>query len=129
MKNEAEIETFIKTTVQMEKFLEEFTALSKKAPNDAVNMFKLNLINPVLQTMNEILDEKNKPFSDFREFRQEDLPSNSDTVIILSQYLACMERFRRENTEHAGSDYWWVIDGKISKIKAPNPHYSILSET
>lgn len=128
MKNKNELDRFIKAVVQMEKFVNEFTALSKKNPNDAVNKFKLKLINQILLTSNKIIDKKNKPFPDFEKFSEEELPTNSDALIILSQYLGCLHKFRRENTIYNDHKYWWVIGGRISSVEAPHPDYSILKK-
>ena len=117
MKSAAEIEMLIKLMIQLEELLKDFAELSKKKPNDQVNKFKLRLVNQVLTTANEIIDEKNKPFTDFTVFDENDLPSNSDIVLILTQYSACLQKFRKENIamdEKHGR--YWVINGKISKI-------------
>jgi len=127
MKSKAEIDKFIKLIVQINKILIEFEGLSKKKPDSILNPFKLQLINTILRTANEILDKENKPFPDFKEFGDEALPSNSDVVIILSQYAACLDKFRHENTKRNYENDWvWVIKGKLSTVDAPNPSYPIL---
>lgn len=128
MNSKIEIDKFVKLIVQIEKILAEFVELSKKKPDNALNTFKLQLVNTVLGTANEILDKGNKPFPDFEEFGDESIPSNSDVVMILSQYVACLNKFRRENTKRNDDGDWvWVIKGKLSKVDAPHPRYSILS--
>ena len=78
-----------------------------------------NLVNRLLTSANDILDDKNKPFADFELFDEDSLPSNSDIVLILSQYLACLYKFQKENQKHIrGSGTFWVIKGKISSIEA-----------
>jgi hypothetical protein len=116
MKSTAEIEIFNKLRIQLKELLRDISELSKKKPNDAVNKFKLKLVNKVLDTANSIIDEKNKPFEDFNLFDEDDLPSNSDVVLILTQYSACLSKFREENMERVGGDWYWIINGKRSKI-------------
>lgn len=87
-----EEELFNKTYGQLESLHSEISLLSKKSPVDAVNKFKLKLINSVLESANQLLSEKNKPFKDFTVFNEDDLPNNSDVVMILSQYISCIER-------------------------------------
>jgi len=118
MKSKAEIEDFNKLMIQAPKLLNEFQTLSKKKPDDAVNKFKLNLVNRILTSANDILDDKNKPFSEFELFDEDSMPSNSDVVLILSQYLACLNKFVKENQKYiSGSGTFWIINGKISSIK------------
>ncbi|MBE0672764.1 MAG: hypothetical protein IH588_19475 [Anaerolineales bacterium] len=117
MKSTAQIETLIKLMIQLQEILKDFAELSKKKPNDQVNKFKLRLVNQVLETANEIIDEKNKPFADFTVFDENDLPSNSDVVLILTQYSACLQKFRKENIAMDDAhDRYWIINGKRSKI-------------
>jgi len=64
----------------------EFRELSSKKPNDQVNSFKLKYVNRAIKEANELLKE-NKPYRDFVEFKEEDLPTNSDVLMMLSLYL------------------------------------------
>ncbi len=92
-----EIDIFEKTINQLEGLHIEISILSKKSQNDALNVFKLNLVNQVLLQSNKVLGNNYKPFSDFEKFNEEELPSNSDVALVLSQYLNCMESFREKN--------------------------------
>lgn len=64
----------------------EFRELSSKKPNDQVNPFKLKCVNQSIKEANELLKD-GKPYSEFELFREEDLPTNSDVLMILSLYL------------------------------------------
>lgn len=92
-----DIDVFEKTINQLEGLHIEISILSKKFQNDALNIFKLKLVNQVLLESNQIIGKEYKPFSDFEKFNEEDLPSNSDVALVLSQYLNCMESFREKN--------------------------------
>lgn len=116
MKSTAEIEVFSKLRIQLNELLKDISELSKKKPNDLVNKFKLKLVNKVLETANSIIDEKNKPFEDFNLFDENDLPSNSDVVLILTQYSACLKKFREENMTRVDGEWRWIINGKPSKL-------------
>ena len=118
-----DVERFEKVTGQLEGVYEEITSLSKKAPNDGVNKFKLRLVNKVLEDANLLLDNKHKPFADFSVFDEDTLPSNSDVAFILAQYLNCMENLRAENIRQKdySVQWYWVIDGEMSSEKAAQP--------
>ena len=69
--------------------------------------------------INTIIDDSNLPFSDFRQFEEDNLPSNSDVMVILNQYLTCLKNFTQENIiSNPLGDYYWVIQNKTSKIEA-----------
>lgn len=114
----AEIETFLKLQPKLAITHSELSILSKKNPNDAVNKFKLKLVNSMLSEANTILGTDYKPFSDFEIFVEDDLPTTSDAVFILSPYLRSLEKLRCDNIQHEGFDNWfWLIDGKVSDLK------------
>ncbi len=85
-------DVFNKMAIQLSKLRDEMSVLSSKKPDEPVNKFKLTLINQVLTDANRILEKKNKPFADFETFDENDLPSNSDVVVILSQYIGCIDK-------------------------------------
>lgn len=63
----------------------EFRELSSK-PNDQVNPLKLKYVNQSIKEANELLKD-GKPYSEFESFEEEDLPTNSDVLMMLSLYL------------------------------------------
>mgnify|MGYP004703479131 FL=1 len=64
----------------------EFQALSGKKPNDVVNEFKVKYVNQTLVDANAVLGE-DKPYKDFDLFCDEELPTNSDVLMMLSLYV------------------------------------------
>ena len=118
-----DVELFEKVSGQLEGVYEEITSLSKKAPNDGVNKFKLRLVNKLLEDVNSLLNKKHKPFDDFLVFDENTLPSNSDVAFILAQYLNCMENLRAENIQQKNYSiqWYWVIDGQMSSEKTAPP--------
>ena len=110
---EEEIDIFEKTLNQLEGLHIEVSTLSKKSYTDALNNFKLKLVNQVIKSSNKILGKKYRPFDDFEAFLEEEIPSNSDVTLVLSQYLNCMESFREKNIY---SYVEWTSSGGIAKI-------------
>lgn len=118
MKTRKEVEAFVKVLVQAKEVLKDFLELSKKKPNDAVSKFKLGFVNTILEQANSILGKGNKPFDSFTTFSEDDMPTNSDVVLILSQYVGCLKKVGRENTERYMERYYWIINGSKSTIEA-----------
>lgn len=67
----------------------EIALLSAKKPNDPVNKFKLKYINQTISDSNEILGAK-KPYESFDTFSEDDLPTNSDVLMMLSLYYSAL---------------------------------------
>ena len=123
--NKQQVETFLKLQPQLKSAYDEIAILSKKKPTDALNTFKLKFTNSILSRANEILEDKYKPFPDeFTLFNEDDMPNNSDVVFILSHYLTALEKLRCNNIEKEEAfphNWFWIIDGKISKQETDRP--------
>ena len=119
-----EIDIFEKLQAQLQGLHTEISAMSKKSQNDALNKFKLKFINQSLKGANEMLGPKYKPFEDFDLFDENDLPTNSDAAMMLTQYLNCFEKLRSDNIrrqEKHPFNWYWVIDDEISTIRTVMP--------
>lgn len=102
-----DVDFFEKVQAQLGQLHKEMSALAKSKADNPVNKFKLKLINQKLVEANTILVGGFQPFEDFSVFSDEDLPSNSDVVMVLSQYLECLEGWRSANVAYSVSDYSW----------------------
>ncbi|MCY4361118.1 MAG: hypothetical protein OXE42_02870 [Gammaproteobacteria bacterium] len=122
MKTQEDVEILEKTIGQLDTIYIEISLLSKKSPNDAVNTFKLKLINSVLQLANTILGDGYKPFDEFEQFNKDDVPSTSDVVFVISQYRKEIKRFREDNiARDQGRKLVYILNGELSGVHAdPN---------
>ncbi len=120
MKSEAEVQEFDRLERQLHSMLTEMSELSKKKANDGLNTFKLKLVNVLLEGVNRFLGEQ-RPFKEFETFDEKDLPTNSDVVVMLSQYAAAVFQFRLENTVFRDHAWWWPIAGKRDPIETKSP--------
>jgi hypothetical protein len=109
--NKAEVDKFEKLSGQLISIYEEMSLLSKKNPNDAVNKFKLNFINKLIDESNKFLSSRYRPFEDFNSFNEDDIPQTSDVVLILSQYLQCFEKLRSDNVVASLGSWYWRVEG------------------
>ena len=109
--NRGNVDIFEKLSGQLLSIYEEISLLSKKNPNDAVNKFKLKFVNKLISQSNEYLADKYKPFDDFDNFDEDDIPQNSDVVFILSQYLQCFEKQRADNVVIRNGAWYWCVEG------------------
>lgn len=125
MESKEDVERLEKLIGQLQGLYSEIGALAKKSPSDAVNLFKLKLINRVLATGNEVLGDNYKPFDEFDQFDSDDAPSTSDVTLVVAQYLEEVERFRSDNVIHntMSGNYGWryIVGGKVSNIPSGPP--------
>ena len=119
--NEEQIAQFEQVEAQLEGLYTEISLLSKSKPHDAINKFKINFINLVLSSANEVLQEGYRPFSNFEKFTDDDLPSNSDVVFMLSQYINSLDKLRADNITERYDCWYWIIEGEPSDIRTAPP--------
>ena len=118
MKTRGDVERLEKTIGQLNALHREMSVLSKKSPNDASNLFKLQMIDGVLEVANNVLGEPYKPIEGFDKFREDDAPSTSDVVFVLAQYVEEVDRFRTDNVVMHQGEWYYVLDGKVSDLHA-----------
>ncbi len=94
---------------QLEGIHSEISSLAKKSAKDAVNDFKLKIINAVLLQCNEMLGVEYKPIGDFEQFDSDTVPSNGDVTFVAAQYLQALEKFRSDNIR-PGPAGGWIYD-------------------
>lgn len=121
MKTSDDVEELERLIVQLGGMHTEISQLAKKSPNDALNAFKLKLVNKVIAAGNAILPKGYRPFEDFGQFDSDDMPTNSDVTLILSQYMEQAERYRSDHVVY--EEYKWVykVNDRASNIPAAEP--------
>lgn len=121
MNSKEDVERLEKLVGQLQGLYAEIGTLAKKSPNDAVNKFKLNLINRVLATGNDVLGVGYKPFEEFDQFDSDDAPTTSDVTMVIAQYMEETERFRSDNVRNERGIWKYVINGQASEIRSGPP--------
>jgi len=85
---------------------EEFKELSKKKPDSVLSISKVKIVNRLLESCREVLnDEQSIQFLDLID--EDNIPQNSDVVLMLSQYVAAMGEFRSTYYGWDGIEYKW----------------------
>lgn len=111
-----QVDIFERVRHQIEVLSKELAILSKKDADAKINAFKLQIVNERLQTANSLLTGVHQPFANFREFENEQLPSVSDVVVVLSQYLSSLEGWRSANVRYDG--LWWTWNIRGASLRA-----------
>lgn len=88
-----QVQTFDRLYPMITAILKEMREFAKKKPDDVINKLKVSMINRLLNDIKESL--KSEETNNYLDLIDEDsLPSNSDVVLILSQYEAAMAGFK-----------------------------------
>ncbi|HEV7667794.1 MAG TPA: hypothetical protein VGS22_04670 [Thermoanaerobaculia bacterium] len=121
--NAAEISDFELLHAKLQGLYDEVLTLSKKSPSDALNKFKIRIANNIMAAANAFLLAQGEalPVDGVEQLDDTDLPFNSDVVMILSQYLQCLEKLRSDNVEEYGRDWYWIVDKHRSERRASTP--------
>jgi hypothetical protein len=115
----SQIDAFEKLVAQLESLHDEMSVLSKKSPNDAVNGFKIKLVNSILDQCNTFLGTRYRPYVDFERFAVDELPSNSDVTFIIAQYIECAEKFRADHIYQNYGAWYWQCEGEEIRTATP----------
>jgi hypothetical protein len=103
-----DIALFQKIRSQIDQLYREISALSKSKPDSPLNTFKLHLINEKLAEANRFLTGTFKPFATFEQLDVDAIPSNSDVVMVLSQYNDRLEAWYNAHRIWDGLRWVWV---------------------
>lgn len=114
------VRDFESIALDVESMHEEFGKLSQKNTDGPVNRFKLGLVNELIVRTNRFLNRS--VISGFDAFDLEELPSNSDVLIVLAQHRSALEAFRCSHIHYDDPDWCWICDDYLrtsppSKIK------------
>jgi len=98
-----EVKKFEMLFPMLDSDIAEIRELSKKKQDEPLNPFKVKIINKKLVQIKELL--KNEPSSEYLELLDEDsLPTNSDAVLMLTQFINSLKQFKKKYYESDGSD-------------------------
>lgn len=103
---EKNIEDYVLLRDMLHSQRKEFDLLSKKKADGQLNPMKIKMANRVLEPLKELF--KNEESYQFLDTLDEDeIPTNSDVVLIISQYETAIREFR--NKYHPNYD-WITVE-------------------
>jgi len=125
-----DIALFDRLRPQLSALLDELKELSKKKADAAISKFKLKLVNEKLAESNGLLGSGNKPFKDFDLLDVDNVPTTSDAVIVLSQYLEALETWRSARVffNEEDREWYWNNTEESSWVRAKPPRRSQIIE-
>ena len=104
---DAEIVKFLMWNELIESIYIEMKEFSKKKPDDTLNDFKVKNVNRVLAEIKDFLkDEPTVNFLDLLD--SEALPSNSDAILIIGQFKAAIDNYKKKYKNSYGR--WTTVE-------------------
>lgn len=115
------------TRVQVEKYyylsgmldsaLQEMREFAKKKQDGIVSATKIKLLNRLLIEIKTVVDrEPSNVYLDL--LSEQELPQNSDAVLILGQFQAALKSFESRNHRYVNSSKRWVTQEWLAEEKA-----------
>lgn len=106
-KNQAE--QFEMLSPILDSVFNEIKELSKKKQDGALNELKVKMTNRVLVKVKSILQDD--PTVEFLDLLDEEVfPTNSDAVLIISQFRAAMSQFKEKHYIWTGMEHKWETE-------------------
>lgn len=104
---DAEIERYDYLSPMLDSALNEMREFAKKKQDGIVSATKIKLINRRLKDLKEILvREASAEYLDMLDEQQ--LPQNSDAVLVLGQYRAALDSFKHKHHHYVYGAHQWV---------------------
>lgn len=109
---EKNIEDYVLLKAMLYSQKKEFDLLSEKENDGQLNPMKIKMVNRVLEPLKELFShEDSHKFLDTLD--EDELPTNSDVVLIISQYESAINGFR--NKYYCDYACAWVTEGYLNK--------------
>lgn len=116
---QAEIDTFEMLDKLLDSSYIEMKQFSNKKPDELLNKFKVKSLNRILEPIKSVM--RNEPTASFLDLLDEDtIPSNSDAILIISQFQAAMKQFKSSyhgRNEKFSQPRWFTKEN-------PGSHYT-----
>ena len=116
---EADVKHFDEVQSHIEGFHNEVSLLSKGKLDSPVSIFKLEHINAKLREANDLLTAEDLPLDGFKAFNADSVPTNSDVVFVLRQYLVSLENWRCARITYRVGQWYWQTNQSSNLLTKP----------
>lgn len=117
---EKNIEDYELLNEMLSSLAHELRELSKKKQEGVLNLTKVKMVNRVLKPLKEEI-LKNEPSQNFLDLlNEEDIPNNSDAVLIISQYETALKEYNNKyyvkDPRNRYSHIWNTQENPVSEL-------------
>ena len=104
---DAQVAKFQYLSPMLDSALSEMREFAKKKQDGIVSAMKIRILNRLLTDIKEIVaQEESRNYLDV--LSEEQLPQNSDAVIVLGQYRAALNSFEKRHHRTMGYERTWI---------------------
>lgn len=105
-----QVKLYLTINPLLKSAFDEVKEFSKKKQDEELNIKKVKMINRLLEKAKEILEDE--PTVDYLELLDEDeLPTNSDAVLTMSQFISAMNKFHEDHYHYENNMLSWDNEG------------------
>lgn len=105
-----QVKLYLTINPLLKSAFDEVKEFSKKKQDEELNIKKVKMINRLLEKAKVVL--KDEPTVDYLELLDEDeLPTNSDAVLIMSQFISAMNKFHEDHYHYDNNMLSWDNEG------------------
>lgn len=105
-----QVKLYLTINPLLKSAFDEVKEFSKKKQDEELNIKKVKMINRLLEKAKELL--KDEPTVDYLELLDEDeLPTNSDAVLTMSQFISAMNKFHEDHYHYENNMLSWDNEG------------------
>ncbi len=104
--SEDEIADYELVTPMLESLHHEMSEFSKKKQEGILNKLKIRHINRILEKIESVLSD-DPSVAYLEKLHEDDIPQNSDAVVILGQWRAAMKQFQTKHTYYRNGTRHW----------------------
>ena len=104
---EEDVKRFRFLSPMLDSALSEMREFAKKKQDGIVSGTKIKILNRLLTDIKDIVKQE-KSASYLDTLSEEELPQNSDAVLILGQYRAVLDSFEKRNIQYIDHKNTWI---------------------
>ena len=122
-----EVEKYDYLSPMLDSALAEMREFAKKKQDGIVSATKIKLLNRLLKDVKAILSKEES--SEYLDLLSEDeLPQNSDAVLILGQYRAALNSFKKKHHRYIYGDHKWATKELMEEMDKEESEYDKYDE-
>ena len=104
---QGKVDKFLYLSPMLDSALSEMREFSKKKQDGIVSATKIKILNRLLSDIRGVL-ENERSVTYLEPLNEDELPQNSDAVLILGQYGAALKSFKDAHDKYVDGAHRWV---------------------
>lgn len=110
------VQSYTASSSVFQGLLKEMRELSKKKADATLSKGKVRILNRVLDDLREVLKDEPE-FKYLDPLDDEDLPQNSDAVLVMVQYEKALGAFVSRYRKYMYGDTHWITEAFVEEYK------------